>query len=154
MGSSGGRLVEPGPEVRVGGDDAADDEDRAEHVDPVPRRAVLLLELRVEAREREADPQAWAPYGYKRMLKAMQDKDVAALKTALTTMRPSNLAEPEDLSELLTLLTQAKEVRDKPTELREAIDYADMVVQYVNDGSGTHDLIRKATQQLKQLGIK
>ena len=107
-----------------------------------------------QAREREADPQAWAPYGYKRMLKAMQDKDVAALKTALTTMRPSNLAEPEDLSELLTLLTQAKEVRDKPTELREAIDYADMVVQYVNDGSGTHDLIRKATQQLKQLGIK
>ena len=102
-----------------------------------------------QAREREADPQAWAPHGYKRMLKAMQDKDAAALKTALTTMRPSNLAEPEDLNELLTLLTQAKNVRDKSTALREAIEYADMVVQYVNDGSGTHDLIQKATQQLR-----
>ena len=102
-----------------------------------------------QAREREADPQAWAPHGYKRMQQAMQDKDAAALKTALATMRPSNLAEPEDLAELLTLLTQAKNVRDKSTALREAIDYADMVVQYVNDGSGTHDLIKKATQQLR-----
>ena len=102
-----------------------------------------------QARERETDPQAWAPHGYKRMQQAMQDKDAAALKTALATMRPSNLAEPEDLAELLTLLTQAKNVRDKSTALREAIDYADMVVQYVNDGSGTHDLIKKATQQLR-----
>ena len=80
----------------------------------------------------------------------MQSQDTAALKTALATMRPSNLAEPEDLSELLPLLTQAKNVRDKSTSLREAIDYADMVVQYVNDGSGTRDLITKAMQQLRK----
>ncbi len=103
-----------------------------------------------QAREREADRQAWAPHGYRRMLEAMQSQDTAALKTALATMRPSNLAEPEDLSELLPLLTQAKNVRDKSTSLREAIDYADMVVQYVNDGSGTRDLITKAMQQLRK----
>ena len=63
-------------------------------------------------------------------------------------MRPSNLAEPEDLTELLGLLAKARQISNKTEALREAIQYADMVVQYVNDGSGTHDLIAKATQQL------
>lgn len=101
------------------------------------------------AREREAGPKAWAPHGLQRMQQAMQAQDAAALKTALATMRPSNLAEPEDLADLLTVLTEAKNVRDKSARLREAIDYADMVVQYVNDGSGTPDLIDKALQQLR-----
>ena len=109
-----------------------------------------LDQLMQQAREREADPTAWAPHGLQRMRQAMQSRDADALKTALATMRPSNLAEPEDLAELLPLLTQAKNVRDKSTSLREAIDYADMVVQYVNDGSGTRDLIVKATQQLRE----
>ena len=52
-------------------------------------------------------------------------------------------------SELLTMLTAAKDIPNKSTELREAINYADMVVQYVNDGSGTHDLINKAVKELK-----
>ena len=75
---------------------------------------------------------------------------VSALNVAINTMRPGNLAEPEDLSELLPLLTETKSIRNKTTELREAIDYADMVVQYVNDGSGTHDLIGKALARLKE----
>ena len=114
-------------------------------------KASELNQLMQLASERKADPQSWAPHGFARMTKAMESQDVVALKTALSTMRPSNLAEPEDLSELLTLLTQAKNVRDKSTELREAIDYADMVVQYVNDGSGTHDLIQKATRRLREV---
>jgi 5,10-methenyltetrahydromethanopterin hydrogenase len=66
-------------------------------------------------------------------------------------MRPGNLAEPEDLNELLPLLTDSKEnIPNKTTELREAINYADMVVQYVNDGSGTHDLIEKAFNRLTE----
>ena len=73
----------------------------------------------------------------------------SAINMAINTMRPGNLAEPEDLSELLPMLTETKNIRNKTTELREAIEYADMVVQYVNDGSGTHDLIEKA---LKRLG--
>ena len=108
-----------------------------------------LVQLMQMARERKADASAWAPHGFLRMLKAMETEDVLALKTALATMRPGNLAEPEDLSELLPLLSQAKNQENKSAELREAIEYADMVLQYVNDGSGTLDLIQKATARLK-----
>ena len=107
-----------------------------------------LAQLMQMARERQRDAKAWAPHGYKRMLEAMQQQDAMALKTALAIMRPSNLAEPEDLTELLGLLAKARQISNKTETLREAIQYADMVVQYVNDGSGTHDLIAKATQQL------
>ena len=117
----------------------------------------------------------WAPNGFARLLEqvkkakevnAMDKKSltqesvnaaVSALNVAINTMRPGNLAEPEDLSQLLPMLTGAKEnVPNKTTELREAIDYADMVVQYVNDGSGTHDLITKATKRLTEAlkGVK
>ena len=104
----------------------------------------------------------WAPNGYarlcqqvkaaeainaldkKNLTQAKVDEAVSALNVAINTMRPGNLAEPEDLNKLLSLLTSAKNIQNKTAELREAIDYADMVVQYVNDGSGTHDLIEKA----------
>ena len=110
----------------------------------------------------------WAPNGYARLLQQMEaaqkvydkankelkQEDIntvaSALNVAINTMRPGNLAEPEDLSELLPLLTETKNIRNKTTELREAINYADMVVQYVNDGSGTHDLIEKALARLKE----
>ena len=109
----------------------------------------------------------WAPNGYKRLLEqkaeaeaiAAKDKKsltqdeinkvTSSLNVAINTMRPGNLAEPEDLSELLPLVTDSKEnIPNKSTELREAIDYADMVISYVNDGSGTHDLITKALNRL------
>ena len=116
------------------------------------REKTELAQLMQMARERDADPSAWAPHGLARMRKAMNIEDLTALKTALATMRPSNLAEPEDLSELLVLLAQAKKTDNKSETLREAIQYADMVIQYVNDGSGTHDLIHKATDLLRQIG--
>ena len=47
-------LVEPCPEVRIGGDDAADDEDGRHDVDPVPARAVRLLVLGRKATEVES----------------------------------------------------------------------------------------------------
>ena len=50
----------------------------------------------------------------------------------------------------LAFRSRIKEIRNKTTELREAIDYADMVVGYVNDGSGTKDLIAKAIDRLKE----
>ena len=108
----------------------------------------------------------WAPHGYARLLtqletattlnaksvKELTQEDInaatSALNVAINTMRPGNLAEPEDLNELLPLLSAAKNIPNKTTELREAINYADMVVQYVNDGSGTHDLIEKAIRRL------
>ena len=111
----------------------------------------------------------WAPNGYKRLLDQLKqaetvlakdkktltqeeiDKTTSSLNMVINTMRPGNLAEPEDLNELLPLVTDSKEnIPNKTTELREAINYADMVVQYVNDGSGTHDLIIKALQRLKE----
>ena len=111
----------------------------------------------------------WAPNGYQRLLNQLKtaeavmakdkkavtqeeiDKAASALNVAINTMRPGNLAEPEDLNELLPLVTDSKEnIPNKTTELREAINYADMVVQYVNDGSGTHDLIEKAVKRLLQ----
>ena len=111
----------------------------------------------------------WAPNGYARLLEQVKKAEavgaqnkkeltqesvneaLSALNVAINTMRPGNLAEPEDLNNLIPMLTGAKEnVPNKTTELREAINYADMVVQYVNDGSGTHDLIEKATKRLEE----
>ena len=109
----------------------------------------------------------WAPHGYARLMEQLANAEAVNAKDAKTvsqteinaaasllnmvinTMRPGNLAEPEDLTELQNLLTQCKDIRDKTTELREAISYADMVVGYVNGGSGTKDMIDKALDRLK-----
>ncbi|MBQ7494703.1 MAG: glycoside hydrolase family 127 protein [Bacteroidaceae bacterium] len=94
------------------------------------------------------------------------DDMTTELNTALNTMRPGNLPELEDLDELLPLLNDAKQRKEtgnqrKETEkqrkdaertaakLQEAIEYAEMVVKYVSDGSGTQDMIDRAVKQLK-----
>ena len=111
----------------------------------------------------------WAANGYARLQQQIQAAETvynkpnkgvtqeeinaatSALNVAINTMRPGNLAEPEDLNELIPLLTDSKEnIPNKSTELREAISYADMVVEYVNSGSGTHDLIDKAIKRLTE----
>ena len=136
-------------------------------------QAVKLARSRVEAQdawnalEEKVPPFApWAPNGYARMLdqldKASQvlvnasdtltqttvTKATSSLNAAINAMRPGNLAEPEDLDDLLRLVTTAKEIPDKSTPLRDAIGFADMVIQYVNDGSGTKDFIDRAYQTL------
>jgi hypothetical protein len=63
-------------------------------------------------------------------------------------MRPGNLPELEDMDDLLPLLDKAKTM-PKSKKTQEAIDYAEMVVKYVSDGSGTMDMIQRATEQLK-----
>ena len=70
------------------------------------------------------------------------------LSAAINSMRPGNLAEPEDLGELLTLITQAKQSLLNHNNLQKAIEYAEMVVRYVSDGSGTHDMIQRAIMLL------
>ena len=35
-------------------------------------------------------------------------------------------------------------------QLSDALDYAGMVIRYVSDGSGTHDMIARAVSQLQQ----
>ena len=134
-------------------------------------QAVKIATSRVEAQnawnalEEKVPPFApWAPNGYARMLEqlaaaqavqadedAAQDaisKATSALNAAINSMRPGNLAEPEDLDALLKLVTTAKEIENKNTPLREAIDFADMVIGYVNDGSGTKDFIDHAYRRL------
>ena len=57
----------------------------------------------------------------------------------------------EDLRPLTGLLRRAG-TPDNTTSaaLKEAIDYANMVVKYVTDGSGTHDMINTAVERLKK----
>ena len=90
----------------------------------------------------------WAPHGYARMVEQVRRKS-KELPVTLTLMRPGNLAEPEDLEELQTLLAERKKQASPTAKLREAIEYAEMVVKYVTDGSGTHDMIDRAVGQLK-----
>jgi hypothetical protein len=76
---------------------------------------------------------------------------IVNLNAAINTMRPGNLAELEDLNQLLPLITRAKYRHpSRSSDLQKAIDYADMVVSYVGDGSGTHDMIQKAYTQLQE----
>ncbi len=79
------------------------------------------------------------------------NKQTTALNAAINTMRPGNLPELEDMDELLPLLDKAKAASAASTPKgKEAIDYAEMVVKYVSDGSGTMDMIQRATRQLKE----
>ena len=117
------------------------------------------------ARSRTENSGEWAPHGYARLVERLSAAEAVAaddkatsdaitkatsdLNAAINSMRPATLAETEDLETLLVRLSAAKQINDKSTQLRQAIDFADMVVQYVNDGSGTKDLIEKAQKMLE-----
>ena len=108
----------------------------------------------------------WAKHGFARMTeqiaKAQQYMDAPenecsqeqidqasdALNAVINTMRPGNLPEPEDLHELIQLLEKAKQLPNKDENIIRAISYANMVIRYVSDGSGTRDMIDRATNQL------
>ncbi len=114
----------------------------------------------------------WAKYGFERLIKQLDqaqkiftnaDKNynqtevnaaASALNAAINTMRPGNLPELEDLGELSALVSKAKAAKaDQYTDedyktLTETIGYAEMVVKYVSDGSGTHDMIQNAYNRL------
>lgn len=94
----------------------------------------------------------WAPHGYARMKTALTDVQqggsISVLSLAIATMRPGNLAEPEDLGSLTELVQRAGSVEHASPAFTEAIAYARMVINYVNDGSGTKDMIQKAIEKL------
>jgi len=124
------------------------------------QEAWLALDIKVP------DYAPWAPYAYERLMQKYEEAQnvyenknleadevsamAASLNAAINTMRPGNLPELEDLSELLALLKVAKQKQEKSEALKEAIRYAEMVVSYVGDGSGTMDMIEKACLQLKK----
>lgn len=121
----------------------------------------------------------WAQHGYRRLLdcisnaeqvlaraeaksskKRTKSQDVtqsdidyaaSSLNVAIISMRPGNLAEPEDLIPLLEAIdrvSQSQSHAQSSANIREALRYARMVIRYVNDGSGTKDMISKALNRL------
>ncbi len=112
----------------------------------------------------------WAKHGFRRMMeqygraqrvfdnfdRTQEDinRQATELNAALNTMRPGNLPELEDMDQLLGLLEEVKAVSQPTSAQQEAIDYAEMVVKYVSDGSGTMDMIDRATAQLQQVMVK
>ena len=115
----------------------------------------------------------WARNGFNRLIRQLNhvqkvydnadknynqnDVNTAAttLNAAINTMRPGNLPEFEDLNALSALLREAKTAdlskytSANSSALTEAVTYAEMVVEYVVDGSGTHDMIENAVKKLK-----
>lgn len=79
------------------------------------------------------------------------DQIADALNAVINTMRPGNLPELEDLDELMLLLEKAKLLPEDNDKANRAIGYAGMVIRYVSDGSGTMDMIERATNQLKEV---
>ena len=129
------------------------------------RRDAQLRWNQMEVKVPEYAP--WAKHGFARMMEQYDraqrvfdnfertqadiDKQAAELNAAINTMRPGNLPELEDMDDLLPLLDKAKDMKQKSKAVREAIDYAEMVVKYVSDGSGTMDMIQRATEQLQKV---
>ena len=111
----------------------------------------------------------WAKHGFDRMMAQYEktksymdapenqysqeeiDKAASALNAAINTMRPGNLPELEDMDELMQLLERAKQLPENDEKANRAIGYAGMVIRYVSDGSGTMDMIERATNQLKEV---
>ncbi|MBR4434136.1 MAG: glycoside hydrolase family 127 protein [Bacteroidaceae bacterium] len=149
----------------------ADDEDV---LDETPlREAMQVARTRRDAQTawnelkvKVPDYAPWAQHGFRRMMEQYDrsqrvfdnlfrtqddiNRQAAALNAALNTMRPGNLPELEDMDGLLPLLERAKAVQQPSAALKEAVEYADMVVKYVSDGSGTLDMIQRATEQLNK----
>jgi hypothetical protein len=110
----------------------------------------------------------WAPHAFQRMTALMakcqqlldapesglRQQDIedatANLNAIINQMRPGNLPELEDMEPLMKLIEQAKQQGQPSQQLQRALDYAGMVVRYVSDGSGTHDMIERAMNQLNE----
>ncbi len=110
----------------------------------------------------------WAHFGFTRLKRALEhaqnvyfnkDKNysqgevnaiVASLNTVINTMRPGNLPEMENLRPLSALLRRVGTIGDSTNlTLKDAVAFTEMVIKYVTDGSGTHDMIETAINRLK-----
>lgn len=148
-----------------------------EGVDKSQLRELLLIAKSRSDEQREwnalvvkvPDYAPWAVHGFARMeeqyAKAQSymdasshqytqeeiDNVASALSAVINIMRPGNLPELEDLDELQQLLEKAKQLPNDNEKAGRAISYAGMVIRYVSDGSGTMDMIQRATNQLKEV---
>jgi hypothetical protein len=103
----------------------------------------------MEQQMAKAQPVLDAPE--KRYTQEEIDKVASALNAVINTMRPGNLPELEDMDELQQLLEKARQLPEDDEKTNRAIGYAGMVIRYVSDGSGTMDMIERATNQLKEV---
>ncbi len=114
----------------------------------------------------------WARHGFARLTEQMTkarllmeaskdrytqqeiDQVASVLNATINTMRPGNLAELEDMEELMALLEKVKQqpAHQDDNAAVEAVNYAGMVIRYVSNGSGTVDMIERAVRQLKAIG--
>src|SRR5574344_111661 len=120
----------------------------------------------LEAKVPEYAP--WAKHGFDRMAYALYEAErgcsnvdknysqveintlLSNLNSAINTMRPGNLPEMEDIRPLAGMLRRAGNVTESTSsELKTAIQYSEMVIKYVADGSGTHDMIQSAIDRLR-----
>jgi hypothetical protein len=158
--------------LRINMDNALENASAAGIIDKSAlEEGVILARSRKEAQEawnamevKVPDHAPWAPHAYGRMVEQLAQAEeimagkeftqeevnnaTALLNAAINTMRPGNLPELEDLNELLQLVKEAKDKNDP--KQKEAIDYAEMVIRYVSNGSGTMDMIIKGCEQLKK----
>ena len=111
----------------------------------------------------------WAPHAFARMMDAYRqalplldsdpsrltqpqvDHAASLLNAIINAMRPGNLPEPEDLAPLLPLLERGRQHQAGDERILRAVGYAEMVVRYVSDGSGTYDMIVRAVRQLSEV---
>lgn len=158
--------------LRINMDNALENASAAGIIDKSAlEEGVILARSRKEAQEawnamevKVPDHAPWAPHAYGRMVEQLAEAEeimagdsftqddvnnaTALLNAAINTMRPGNLPELEDLNELLQLVKEAKDKNDP--KQKEALDYAEMVIRYVSNGSGTMDMINKGCEQLRK----
>jgi len=107
----------------------------------------------------------WAPYGFARMQSqydearlvlsstvspAEAERRLVQLNVALSTMRPGNLAELEDMIELQALMEKVSAL-NVDSVCTERLQRSRRVVRYVTDGSGTIDMIARSVAELRAL---
>lgn len=139
------------------------------------KELIVIANSRIKSQEdwnkmenKVPDYSPWAKFGYRRLLHQAKmadnivnntdknynqievDEAMSNLNSAINTMRPGNLPEFEDLYGLIRILKIVKEKAEgHESKYSEAIDYGEMVVRYVEDGSGTQDMIDNAIKTLK-----
>jgi hypothetical protein len=110
----------------------------------------------------------WAPNGFMRLQRIVEEarevnenkskvysqrevnSAASQLNFAINAMRPGNLPEMEDLRPLSAMMRRIGTVDDNASQdLKDAVAYAEMVMSYVKDGSGTQDMIDNAVARLK-----
>ena len=85
-------------------------------------------------------------------LKQLVDKAKSQLKIQVSGFKiQDSQVSTRQLKTNSQLSTPPRERMEGASQLSTAIDYANMVIRYVTDGSGTYDMIERATKQLKEL---